>query len=140
MAKLLSLFQKAIQRTHLLMRLLQLDDMYLIMHVKEISLQVLWLNSSMIWPEIKMNILQQTQKSICTNLLMNTAKRDVLVLKLLLNSLFRCSHKFQCVNLTGSRTPGYLEKKALLLVNIHLLINTSTSKDRIMIRALGIIS
>lgn len=44
------------------MRLLQLDDMYLIIHVKEISLQVLWLNSSMIWPEIKMNILQQTQK------------------------------------------------------------------------------
>lgn len=50
-------------------------------------------------------------KSICTNLLMNTVKRDILVLKLLLNSLFRCSHKFQCVNLTGSRTPGYLKKK-----------------------------
>lgn len=52
------------QKTHLLMRLLQLDDMYMIMHVKEISQQVLWLNSSMIWPEIKMNILQQTQKEV----------------------------------------------------------------------------
>lgn len=46
------------------MRLLQLDDMYMIMHVKEISQQVLWLNSSMIWPEIKMNNLQQTQKEV----------------------------------------------------------------------------
>lgn len=61
MAKFISLFQKAIPKTHLLMRLLQLDDMYLIMHVKEISLHVLWLNSSMIWPEIKMN-MQQMQK------------------------------------------------------------------------------
>lgn len=64
MAKFLSLFQKEIQKTHLLMRLLQMDDMYMIMHVKEISLQVLWLNSSKIWPEIKMNILQQTQKVV----------------------------------------------------------------------------
>lgn len=93
MAKFISLFQKATPKTHLLMRLLQLDDMYLMMHVKEISLQVLWLNSSMIWPEIKMNILQQMQKA-----------------SFFLNSLFRCCHKFQCVNFTGSRTPGYLKK------------------------------
>lgn len=63
----LLLFQKAIQKTPLLMRLLLLKDMFLVTHVKEISLQVLWLNFSMIWPTIKMNVPQLMQKVFAPN-------------------------------------------------------------------------
>lgn len=77
-------------------------------------------------------------KSICTKLLMNTVKRDISSVEASFElsslPLFRCSHQFQSVRLTGSRVPD--KKLALLLLNIHLLINTS--KDQIMIRALGI--
>lgn len=76
-------------------------------------------------------------KSICTKLLMNTVKRDISSVEASLNCpLF---HSFVAVisfSLLVLQDPGYLKKLALLLLNIHLLINTS--KDQIMIRALGI--
>lgn len=48
-----------------------------------------------------------TAKSICTKLLMNTVKRDVSSVEASYEltglPLFRCSHNFQSVSLTGTR-------------------------------------
>ena len=48
-----------------------------------------------------------TAKTVCTKLLMNTVKRDVssveASLELTKIPLFRCSHQFQTISLTGTR-------------------------------------